>query len=496
MAGQVMMHETSRPLESAGPGALIDEKADPGMLIGRHWVTTAEKIEVRNSFAGECVGRISRGTPAHVDAAVAAALAASRRDWPMHQRYDVLMRTAALLLEHQDAYARDIAREGSKTIREARREAPRAASILSMAAEAGRQLAGETLPFDTRPGSENRVGYYMRVPVGVVAAIMPFNDPLAVMTHKVGPALAGGNAVVLKPDSSAPLAVLRLAGHFIEAGLPPGRLNVVTGHGRDIGDAIVEDARIRMISFTGGKKTGERITRKAGIKRLSLELGANSAVIVQPDADLEKAVPAIASGAFAQAGQNCLGVQRVLVHEQVYDQFARKLVAHTAGLKAGGSLDPSTDVCPLINEQEAERVASWIDEAVAGGAEVLVGGRREGAVLWPAILKNVPTGVRLDRDEVYGPVLSLYRVGTLEEAIEKVNAVDYGLHGAIFTETLKDAFEAARRLQVGAVIVNDSTDYRLDTMPFGGTRQSGIGREGLRFALEEMTETRVVCFNL
>jgi len=466
------------------------------MLIGGAPKTHPEKIEVRNAFDGRLVGTIPRGTVADVEAAVEAASEACREAFPAHACYAVLMRAAERLQAGRDAYARLIALEGSKTIREARREPPRAAGILCLSAEEGRRLAGETLPFDARPGSENRVGYYFRVPVGVVSAILPFNDPLAVAAHKVGPALAAGNAVVLKPDSKTPFSVLRLVQDLHEAGLPPGRLNVVTGHGEEIGDALVRDPRIRLVAFTGGVATGAHITRTAGIKKLMLELGANSPVLVLADADLDRAVPAIAAGAFAQAGQNCLGVQRVLVHDAVYEAFAERFVAHVAGLRAGPSLEEATDVCPLIEEREAVRVEAWVQEAVAHGARVLVGGRREGALYWPTVVDRVPEGVTLDCEEVYGPVVVLYRVASLEEAIEKANSTPYGLHAAVFTESLRDAFIAVHRLDVGGVLVNDSTDYRFDAMPFGGVKHSGVGREGIRHALLEMTETRVVCLNL
>lgn len=462
-----------------------------GVLEGRD-----EKIEVRNPFDGQLVGTIPRGRVEDVQAAVGAAAKALDEAFPAHARYDVLMRAADRIDEQQEAYAWTLAREGSKAIREARREPPRAANILRLAAEEGRRLAGETLPFDTRVGSENRVGYYFRVPVGVVAAILPFNDPMAVTAHKVGPALAAGNAVVLKPDSKTPFSVLRMARDLMEAGLPPGRLNVVTGHGRDIGDALVSDPRVRLVAFTGGVATGERITRTAGIKKLMLELGANSPVLVLADADLDRAVPAIVDGAFAQAGQNCLGVQRVFVHEAVYDAFAERFVARVSGLRVGSSLDEATDVCSLITEREAVRVETWVQDAVEQGARVLVGGRREGALFRPTVLDQVPDSARLDCEEVYGPVVSLYRVASLDEAITRANSTDYGLHAAVFTESLRDTFRAVERLHVGAVIVNDSTDYRLDAMPFGGMKNSGVGREGIRHAVLEMTETRVVCLNL
>jgi glyceraldehyde-3-phosphate dehydrogenase (NADP+) len=466
------------------------------MLIGDRWVDRDDTIEVRNAYDGTLVGRVPRGTADDVKEAIAAARTSLDAEFPLHARCDVLLRAAARIEARQDVYAATIAAEGSKTIREARREPPRAAQVLRLSAEEGRRLAGETLPFESRPGSENRVGYYTRVPVGVVAAITPFNDPLTTAAHKTGPALAAGNAVVLKPGSATPLASFLLAHDLREAGLPPGRFNVVAGAGDDVGHALVSDPRVRVVTFTGGVEAGREITRTAGIKKLALELGSNSPVIVLPDANIPKAVTAVAAGAFAQAGQNCLGVQRVLLHEEIYRTFAEGLAAHVAGLQTGAALDERTDVCPMISEREAVRVEAWIREAVDRGARILAGGRREGALVWPTVLENVPDGVRLDCHEVYGPVVSLYQVSSLDEAIVRANRVDYGLHAAVFTESLRDAFTAARRLEVGGVIVNDSTDYRLDAMPFGGTKMSGIGREGIRFALHEMTEVRVVCFNL
>jgi len=467
-----------------------------GLFIGGAWVPRPGSIEVTNPFDGRRVATIASAAREDVDAAVAAATASLATPFPLHARYDVLMRTAARIDAQKDVYARAIALEGSKTVREARREPGRAANILRLAAEEGRRLGGETLPFDSLPGSENRLGYYFRFPVGVVAAITPFNDPLAMVAHKIGPALAVGNAVVLKPASASPLSAIRIADDMAAAGLPPGRLNVLTGSGEEIGPALVSDRRVRLVTFTGGVSTGEAITRTAGLKKLSMELGSNSPVIVLPDARLDRAVPAILAGAFAQAGQNCLGVQRVFVHDAVYDAFKRTFVEQAARLTAGSSLDETVDVCAMIAERQAIRVEAWIREAVNAGARVLAGGRRDGAVMWPTVLEHVPHGARLDCEEVYGPVVSLYRVASLEDAIEQANAVEYGLHAAIFTESLRDAFLAVERLAVGAVIVNDSTDYRLDVMPFGGTKLSGIGREGVRFAATEMTETRVVCFNL
>lgn len=466
------------------------------LFIGGSWRDGASRLEVANPFDGAVVGTIVDGTAEDAREAVAAAKSALALAWPTHERYTVLMRAAAWLDERADRIADLIAAEGSKTRREAAREPRRSAEILRLSAEEARRGSGEALPFDLRPGSEHRVGWWQRVPVGVVAAILPFNDPLAVAAHKVGPALAGGNAVVLKPDSRTPFAPLTLVQALEAAGLPKGRLNCVTGDGATVGAALVGDDRVRLVSFTGGIATGRRIAAAAGIKKLVLELGANSAVIVMDDADLVRAVDAVRDGAFAQAGQNCLGVQRVLVHAPVYERFRDALTAATSRLKAGHSLAPDTDVCAMIREREAERVESWIRQAEAAGARVLTGGRRHGAVVEPTVLENVPDGVRLDCDEVYGPVVSLYPVPDLETAILKANAVDFGLHAAIFTNRVDRAFAAAQRLEVGAVIVNDSTDYRLDTMPFGGVKGSGVGREGIRFAVESMTDPKVVCFNL
>jgi glyceraldehyde-3-phosphate dehydrogenase (NADP+) len=466
------------------------------MYLAGEWVKRDEEIDVRNPLDGTLVGTIPRGTTEDIESAVRAAEASLETGFPLHARCDVLMAAAERIEARKDQYAWTIACEGSKGIREAGWEPRRVAQILRLSAEEARRLAGETLPFDSRAGSENRDGYYFRFPLGVVGAITPFNDPLAMAAHKMAPALAAGNAVVMKPGTATPFSALGLASDLLEAGLPPDRIHVVTGPGNELGQALASSRALRLLSFTGGIETGERITRVAGIKKLSMELGSNSPVLVHADADLARAVPAISAGAFAQAGQNCLGVQRVLIHENVYEEFRDRFVTHVSALRAGSSMDEETDVCAMINESQAVRVDDWVREALDQGARALIGARREGTLYYPTVLERVPEGVKLDCEEVYGPVVSLYKIATLEEAIEKANQVEYGLHAAIFTESLRDAYKAIRGLHVGAVIVNDSTDYRLDVMPFGGTKLSGIGREGIRFAFQELTETRVVCFNL
>lgn len=466
------------------------------MLIGGEWVSRPETISVRNPFDNELVADVPSGTVEDVKVAIEAASLALQRDFPLHQRYDVLMKAASAVDEKKEEYARTIALEGSKAIREARREPGRTANLLRLSAEEGRRLTGQTLPFESRIGSENRTGYYFRFPVGIVAAITPFNDPLAMAGHNIGPAIAAGNAIVLKPSARTPLSVLMLARDLVDAGLPKGRLSVITGHGAALGEALVSDPKVRLVTFTGGVETGLQVSRWLGIKKALMELGSNSPVIVMDDARLDRAVPAISAGAFAQAGENCIGVQRILVHEAAYSEFKERFVAHVGRLKAGYSMDEDVDVCAMITKEEAQRVEAWIREAAQKGARVLVGGRREGTVVWPTVLEGVSAEAKLSCEEVYGPVVSLYRFSSLDEAIKLANKPDYGLHAAIFTERIDNAFKAIHGLHYGAVIVNDSTDYRLDVMPFGGTKLSGVGRQGIWSMMQEMTETRVVCFNL
>lgn len=478
------------------PSDAVKSSKEYKMLLGGEWVTRPATIEIRNPFTGDVIGVVPSAAVDDVRRAISDAAQALQLDSPLIARCDVLMKAAALVEARKEEYSRVIALEGSKTIRESQREPVRTAQLLRLAAEEARRLTGQTLPFESRAGSENRVGYYFRFPVGVIAAITPFNDPLAMAGHNIGPAIAAGNAIVLKPSALTPLSVLMLAEDLVRAGLPKGRLSVITGHGSELGEALVSDPRVRMVTFTGGVETGLQVSRWLGIKKVLMELGSNSPVIVMEDANLDRAIPAISAGAFTQAGENCIGVQRILIHSDLYDAFRDRFVSYVSRLKAGCSMDPEVDVCAMITEREAIRVEEWIKEAVGGGARLLVGGRRERAVVWPTVLEHVPGDVKMNCEEVYGPAVSLYRVSNLDEAIALANEPQYGLHAAIFTERLDHAFKAIRGLHCGAVIVNDSTDYRLDVMPFGGTKLSGIGRQGIWSMMQEMTETRVVCFNL
>jgi len=468
------------------------------MLIGENWVEKDDKIEVRNPFNNELVDTVPSGDEGDVDAAFKAAEEGFEinRELPVHQRISILYKTAEIISNNQEEFARIIASEGSKTIREARKEASRCIDTITISAEEARRVVGETIPFDSREGSENRVGYYYRFPIGIIVAITPFNDPLNLVAHKVGPAIAGGNAVVLKPATVTPLSALKLGEAFVEAGLPWKILNIVTGRASRIADALVTDPRGRMISFTGGTEAGLDIVKKAGLKKIGMELGSNSPVIVMDDADLDQAAELSVSGAFWAVGQNCIGVQRIYIHEAVYDEFEKLFVEGTKKMKVGFQLDEETDMGPMITEEEAARVEKWVEEASQEGAELLTGGKRKGTLFEATVFRNMPEAAKLNCEEVFGPVVNLYKVSSIEEAIEKANSVKYGLHGAIFTRSLDNAFKAIKGLDVGGVMVNDSTDYRIDMMPFGGVKWSGLGREGIKFALLEMTEPKVVCFNL
>jgi glyceraldehyde-3-phosphate dehydrogenase (NADP+) len=468
------------------------------MLVGGEWLDREETIRVQDPHSGEVIDTVPRGTADDMNRAVASAVEGyqTNRRLSTGRRAEILRKTARIVEEHQKEFARLISLEGSKTIREARKEAFRCTLTLRVAAEEATRILGETIAFDQQAGSENRRGYYYRFPIGVIAAVTPFNDPLNLVAHKVAPAIAGGNAVVVKPATATPLSALKLAEALLEAGLPPNVLSVVTGPGREIGGALVSDPRVRMVSFTGGVEAGLEVAKAAGLKKIGMELGSNSPVIVLGDCDLYRAVESCVSGAFWAAGQNCIGVQRIYVEEEVYESFVESFVARTLRYKVGPKQDEDCDMGPLINEAEAVRVESWVSEAIQAGATVECGHRREGAVYWPTVLTNVPAGVKVDCEEVFGPVVSIYPVADLEQAITLANDVEFGLHAAIFTRSLTHAFRAIEELDVGGVMVNDSTDYRMDAMPFGGVKYSGLGREGIKFALLEMTEPKTVCFNL
>ncbi|MCL7979664.1 MAG: aldehyde dehydrogenase family protein [marine benthic group bacterium] len=468
------------------------------MLLGHEWVDREETIDVRDPFDDSLIDTVPAADHDDVETALATAFEArdTARKMTTYERARVLYRTGQIIAGDIEGFATVIAREGSKTIREARGEARRCVNTLTIAAEEAKRLQGETIPFDSFPGGEERRGYYERVPIGVVLAITPFNDPLNLVAHKLGPAIAGGNSVILKPATVTPLSGLKLTEAFMQAGLPPGVLQCITGYGAVLGDALVEDPRVRMVSFTGGVEAGERIMSRIGLKKVGMELGSNSPVIVWKDADLDWAVETCVSGAFWAAGQNCIGVQRIYIHRDVYDRFRDGFVNRTKAYRTGNKLDESTDMGPMINEGEAKRVERWVKEAVEKGARLLAGGTRDGALVPPTVLEDVPEDATIHFEEVFGPTVNLYPVDDLDEAIDRANSANYGLHAAGFSNDVTVCHRLAAGLDCGSVILNDSTDYRLDSMPFGGVKNSGLGREGLKFSLQEMTEPKVVCWYL
>ncbi|WP_332651135.1 aldehyde dehydrogenase family protein [Lysinibacillus sp. 54212] len=457
-----------------------------------------ETISVINPQDGSLIKKIKSASAADAEMAIKEAeegfLISSRL--PVHQRISILQKAAQYILDNSEEYAKILALESSKTIKEARKEVARCIETIKISAEEARRITGETLSFDQMEGGENRVGYFQRFPMGIVLAITPFNDPLNLVAHKVGPAIAAGNAIIVKPATVTPLSALKLAEAFDHAGLPKKILTVLPGKASEIGDVLVENSKIRMISFTGGLEAGKEIMRKAGLKKFSMELGSNSPVIILKDANVDTTVESVVSGAFWAAGQNCIGVQRVFIEEDVYDRYKSKLIERTCLYNLGDKLNEKTDMGPLITENEAIRVEKIVNELVNQGSTVLCGGHREGAFYEPTILENVPIDSDLAKEEIFGPVLLLFKVKDLQEAIEYSNDVDYGLQAGIFTDNVNHAFVAIKDLNVGGIMVNDSSDYRIDAMPFGGVKGSGIGREGIKFAIEEMTEPKVICFNL
>jgi len=456
-------------------------------------------MEVRDPWDGSLVGCVPRATPADALAAVdqAAAARVVARRMPVYQRMSVLQGAADRIAAEAEGFARLVAREGIKTIREARREVARCVGTLRLCAEEARRLTGESIAFDQVPGGVGRTGYYTREPVGVVLAITPFNDPLNLVAHKVGPAVAAGCPVILKPHERTPLSALKLADALSRVGLPAGVLQVLTGDGRELGPALLGDDRVRLVSFTGGVQAGRRVAALAGLKRLEMELGGNCPTLVLGDADLDRAAAACISGAFWAAGQNCLHVQRIIADRSVYEPLRDRLRQLAAGIRLGPKLDEATDMGCLIDAAAAERIERLLASAVQDGARIVTGGNRRGATRFePTLVEGVPKDHPLMKDEVFGPVTVLVTADGFEDAIEWANATDFGLQAAVFTRDLCLAHEAVRKLEAGAVMVNDSTDFRIDAMPFGGVKLSGLGREGARSAMLAMTEPKVACFSL
>lgn len=468
------------------------------MRIGGEDVRTPQPADVRLPYDGTPVGTIFQASAEQVDAAVAAAKAAAAvmREMTLDERSTILRKSYTRLLERQEEFAQAIASESGKPIKEARLEVSRSAQTLLFSSEEAHRLHGEVVPMEASPAGKGHWAMTVREPLGVIAAITPFNFPLNLSMHKIGPALAAGNAVVHKPASTTPISGVKLAGLLEECGLPKGALNVITGPGGAVGEQLVFHKDVAMITFTGSPEVGLRLRNLAGMKRVTLELGNNSAVIVEEDANLEEAVLRSVAGSFAHSGQVCISVQRIFVHQAVRAEFVERFVETTRKLRIGHPGDDATDISSLITEKEAERVESWIGEATAAGAKLLAGGRRSRATLEPAVLADVPAHAQLACREAFGPVVGINSYSALDEAIARVNDSEYGLQAGIYTRDITKAFSTARRVHVGGFLINEIPQYRVDQMPYGGVKLSGTGREGPKYAIEEMTEPKLICWKV
>lgn len=463
-------------------------------LIGGQWVSTAAYAALYAPSSGEEIAQIPLADAGTVRQAIDAAEAAATvmRRMPAYQRAAILEKIARLMDERLEEAARIIALEAGKPIKTARGEVIRTIQTYKFAAEEAKRIHGETLPLDAAIGGEGRLAYTVREPLGVIGAITPFNFPMNLVAHKVGPALAAGNSVVLKPASQTPLSAFFLAEIAEQAGVPAGALNVVTGSGASVGDLLVTDPRVKALTFTGSPAVGIDIRNRAGLKRVTLELGSNSAVIIDSDVNLDEVIPRCIFGAFAYSGQVCISVQRIYVVKERFAEFVSKFVAETKKLRGGDPLSEDADYSAMISPRETERAVAWIEEAKQQGARVECGGEVVDRMLQPTVLTGVPAEAKVSCQEVFGPVVLVNSVESVQEAIALVNDSRYGLQAGVYTNNLALALQAADELHVGGVMINDIPTFRVDHMPYGGVKESGMGREGVRYAVEELTELKLV----
>ena len=467
------------------------------MYLAGEWVDRDEKIDVVNPFNGQVFDTVPRGSVEDVQTAIASADRGARVMAAMsgYQRYEVLMRAVGLMRERVEDLGRTITMEEGKIIGEGVGEAERAIQTMTGSAEEAKRLSGEVVPLDGAPTWTGQLGFTLRVPCGVVAAISPFNFPLNLVAHKVGPALAAGNAVIIKPASDTPLSALKLTEILVEAGIPAEAVQCVTGSGGTIGDALVSDDRVRKVTFTGSRDVGEHICRTAGLKKVTMELGSNSPLIVMPDADMEKVVAGTVASGFSNAGQVCISAQRILTNERVYADYLDALTEGVKGLSTGDPLDGTVKMGPMVRPQDAVRVNEWVTEAVAAGARTVVGGEYEGAMHAPTVVADVSPEMRISCDELFGPAVAVTPFSDIDEAIAMANDTNYGLSAAIFTQNIDWAMKFAREVDSGNLMINSGPQWRADLMPYGGVKDSGMGKEGPRYAVQEMTELKMVIYH-
>lgn len=467
------------------------------LLINGEWVAAEEYSPLQSPYSGEVIAEVPLASIAETDLAIEAAVNARKvmASMPAYKRAEILENLVHALQERAEEAAEIIALEAAKPITTARGEVSRTIETYKFAAEEAKRIHGETLPLDAARGGENRLAYTVQEPIGTIGAITPFNFPMNLVAHKVGPAIASGNTIVLKPATQTPLSSYFIAELLLEAGLPKGALNVVTGSGKVTGDKLVQDSRISMITFTGSPEVGIEIRGKAGLKKVTLELGSNAAVIVDKNVDLDKIIPRCVTGAFAFQGKVCISLQRAYVHEDIYEEFVTKLIEETKKLVVGNPLDELTDVSALISAKDVERTQSWIEEAKKQGAKVVAGGNTEGNILYPTIILEAKSTLKVCCNEVFAPIIVVNKVKNVEQAIDQVNDSRYGLQAGIYTNDITTALNAAEELYVGGVMINDIPTFRVDNMPYGGVKESGTGREGLKYAIEDMTEMKLVVWN-
>jgi acyl-CoA reductase-like NAD-dependent aldehyde dehydrogenase len=468
------------------------------LLIGGEWTGSGDSLDVKNKYDGSTVGVLPTASREDVDRAIDAAERTEElmAEMPAYKRAEILLKTAMLLRERSEDLAKTIAAEAGKALKFARAEVDRAVSTFTIASEEAKRLHGETIPMDAVPAGEGYFGFWTRRPVGVIAAISPFNFPLNLVAHKVAPAIASGNTIVLKPATTTPLTAVKLCQILVDAGLPAGAINLVVGSGGTVGEWLVTDPRVDKITFTGSPDVGRHILSVAGIKKVTLELGNTSPVVVAPDADLDFVAKRCAVGAYYNSGQVCISVQRIYSEKQIYEPLSEKFVKATEAMVVGDPLDERVDVGPMIDTKEVDRIESWVNEARNSGAKVLTGGKREGTVYYPTVLSNVDEEMKVVAEEVFAPVASMIRSDDFESALQQANDTKYGLQVGVFTKDVDRVFKAVKRLNFGGVIVNDTPNFRADHMPYGGNRQSGLGREGVKFAMEEMTNIQLVAIRL
>jgi acyl-CoA reductase-like NAD-dependent aldehyde dehydrogenase len=468
------------------------------LFIDGQWVEGGPLLEVKNKYTGETVGTLSTARLEDLDAAIAAAQRAAplMAEMPAHRRSEILARAVILLRERSEDIAKTIAAEAGKALKYARTEVDRACNTFAIAAEEAKRLHGETIPLDAIAAGEGYFGFWMRRPVGVIAGISPFNFPLNLVAHKVAPALAAGNSLVLKPASTTPLTAAKLCQILQEAGLPAGAINLVVGSGGTVGEWLITDPRVDKITFTGSPDIGRHIMSVAGIKKVTLELGNNSPVVIAPDADLDFVAKRCAVGAFYNSGQVCISVQRIYSQKQVYESFLEKFIKASEAMVVGDPLDERVDVGPMIDSGEVDRIEGWVKEAQIAGANVLTGGKREGTIYYPTVLNDVTPEMKVVAEETFAPIASVISCDDFEESLRQANQTKFGLQVGVFTKDVDRVFRAIRRLNFGGVIINDTPAFRADHMPYGGNRQSGLGREGVRFAMEDMTNIQMVAIRL